>query len=189
MPPVRRRLLNLLTAVSLLMCVAVVAVWVRSEFHRDVVGRNTSYPGWSKAVAFTSDTSNGRVCLRYTVFYGDYSRFRPTGGDWYHLGTASGEFERSSDPRGDFHFVRWGYFCRRTETEQRGGLVHYTVILRLWQLAALTAVAPLLSIRRTLQRRRATSAGLCPACGYDLRATPGRCPECGTEPPPPLARQ
>jgi hypothetical protein len=49
-------------------------------------------------------------------------------------------------------------------------------------LIMLLATAPVLSARRRRERQRNRLAGLCPSCGYDLRATPARCPECGVTP-------
>jgi hypothetical protein len=34
-------------------------------------------------------------------------------------------------------------------------------------------------VRRARQYQKAHLRGICPGCGYDIRATPQRCPECG----------
>src|SRR5687768_13279187 len=48
-------------------------------------------------------------------------------------------------------------------------------------LLVLTAILPACFIATFISHRRRLRAqsGLCRICGYDLRATPGRCPECG----------
>lgn len=57
------------------------------------------------------------------------------------------------------------------------------VSFRYWMAAAVWAVLPAcwaLVHRRRFRRRRRQRDGCCAACGYDLRASTERCPECGT---------
>ncbi len=51
-----------------------------------------------------------------------------------------------------------------------------------WFIVLSSAGPPLLWARRWSIARRRKRCGLCAACGYDLQATPDRCPECGTIP-------
>ena len=54
------------------------------------------------------------------------------------------------------------------------------VVVPLWFPLAAFAACPLWWAHRRRKLRRRLDRRLCPACGYDLRASPERCPECGT---------
>jgi hypothetical protein len=96
-----------------------------------------------------------------------------------------------------FHVIRWSsslfsQYLQSTPPSKRHGFLGFYVshlnpknvigasfiTLPLWFLAALFALPGLLFIPK-LRRLRRARAGLCLSCGYDLRATPEKCPECG----------
>jgi hypothetical protein len=75
-----------------------------------------------------------------------------------------------------------GFFFERVDEPAGTG---FALLLPLPFVAALFAPLPLadvLLIRRRRRRGRRLAAGLCVRCGYDLRASPERCPECGAIP-------
>ena len=51
-----------------------------------------------------------------------------------------------------------------------------------WSLALFSSILPLIWLIRSRLRRQNKSSTCCPSCGYDIRATPERCPECGAIP-------
>jgi hypothetical protein len=57
------------------------------------------------------------------------------------------------------------------------------VSIPMWFLVAMFAILPFNGIRKMLRALSRSQHGLCTYCGYDLRATPDRCPECGTVSP------
>lgn len=56
-----------------------------------------------------------------------------------------------------------------------------TLSINDWLLVLITAILPIACLLRWLNRDR-FAPNCCQKCGYDLRATPVRCPECGKIP-------
>jgi hypothetical protein len=81
--------------------------------------------------------------------------------------------------------------CRLPLADEAGGMTFsppvpvVTVSAPCWMPVALFGALPAVAVVRSLARsatvRRRLKYHLCPTCGYDLRASPGRCPECGAD--------
>jgi hypothetical protein len=59
---------------------------------------------------------------------------------------------------------------------------HQSVGIRWWFLMVMAGLPAAHHYVRVLRMRWRPAPGVCRKCGYDLRATPDRCPECGTVP-------
>jgi len=194
----RRRAAALAAALSLLLCLGTLALWLRS--HR--VGDFGEFVG-----VLESHTGPRRASMRTAGLYSSQGR----------LGVGVGQLDFDANDPVFRHYpdgrrlVRGTEYCWErypfTPIEGSPASRSWTGIDvrdRSWSgptwtmtsrgvavphafVAAATAIPPALWLlpraRRYLQRRRTTRmhrARLCPDCGYDLRATPDRCPECGT---------
>lgn len=188
----KRRLFNLASALSLFLCLATAVLWVRSYFRAD------TYLGHAGHWTVIAMSNRGRLslsCARANLPNFPHQTPAPSG---YRKRAAHAETAISGDPgarhqAGAFGFSWYvsdgGMVVRRTPmghtirtffaAHRDGSVPHWFPILLFGTLPS----SWLLRWLRRRRRRRWTEANRCSRCGYDLRATTGRCPECGTPVP------
>jgi hypothetical protein len=177
-----RLLFTLAAIVSALLCLASAALWVRSYWRYDEVAwsRQSPFgpPGENTNISVVSES--GQIAMNYQ-HYGwltnitiDGTPVGPplTRTQW----TTMTAIRRRYSGMTTFGFAHGEIV--------RADLVSRNVLIPHWSLFAVTAPLPVVAVllRRRRRRRELVAAGRCHACGYDLRATPDRCPECGAVP-------
>ena len=157
---VKRRLLNVVTALSTVLFVAACVLWARSFWVSDIIAYDS--PG----TALILGARGGNL-----VLYCPPADWRSGRGWSYRTSTAylRDYFDIPGWPNPRFAFGLSYYESQWT----------WAAALPLWIPTLLFALAPA-ALTWTFRRRAA--AGRCPKCGYDLCGTPDRCPECGAVP-------
>jgi hypothetical protein len=173
-----RYMIHLITALSLTSFVVSVALWARSyRMHESFAW--VQLKGSREMLTF-----RGRLVFSHVEYIGmaenEELGFR-------HTAEAPAEILRldESPDEDDLLYRHWSRIGFGTEESLSGPRCWYALWCPTWFIAVLTgsAASSLGMISMRLRRRSArVLAGLCSRCGYDLRATPDRCPECGAIP-------
>jgi hypothetical protein len=174
-------LLNAAAVMSLLLCVAAVVVWIRSRGNQPALAERVAHllkvaPSSSGSLCVAPvhvhrdiDVDGGKLLL---TVYGSDGLDGLAPGPAIHWGRPVRFYDDRLPPSSFF----FGRVIHRNG--ERGTLV----ALPMWFVATVLSVAPAVAFQQHARRRaraRRSSAGRCASCGYDLRATPDRCPECG----------
>jgi hypothetical protein len=162
----KRRLFNMLVTVSLLLCVSLTALFIRGFWVTDVLMLRRYIVVSSKGKLGLNVFFNPQSDVKYFVRgptdpFNDFMEGATLGGNpyWYWHGIGYAEYGDAALPEHCLLFI-----------------------LPEWLLIAATSLPPLAWAYTTTRRHQRTKHGQCQNCGYDLRATSERCPECGMVP-------
>ena len=172
MKRLRRILVNTLTAISLLLAIGTAGLWVRSYWIADHFG--FSRPLW----AIFMESGGGQLRLEGTQAtasrdYIGYSGF------FYTSDKADGPLRLGMAMPGQTALIdRWNFWI---VTGERWGDEHVAVFVPTWFALSVTLAPSVAWLVKQGRSRSRQTPGHCPACGYDMRANPARCSECGRE--------
>jgi hypothetical protein len=194
-----RILLNVGTLVSLLLCVAILTLWVRSYWSIETLKWELPRGDGSRSAERRMVSSVQGKMIAASILERTSERFaplNPSPGKPVRLtrrvadaaAIAEEQFHISPRELDGFRLMQFGWL-HRDYPRADGGLEAYrALVLPYWMILTIFGALPLTRVAKLLGRvRRRRGSGHCPTCNYDLRATPDRCPECGAVPPAPKA--
>lgn len=95
---------------------------------------------------------------------------------WEHETTTPGDISKSLTRRSSL----LGFEYAQSISYGDSGDVGDWIVVPHWAVASFASILPGIWVVRLWRANRRSPLGYCPTCGYDLRASNDRCPECGT---------